>query len=134
MGTNHAAAKGAIAAFTVAVATEMLPYGVTVNAVSPAAVRTRMATHVGARLPDPVNGFDSANPELVAPLVAYLASEEAGWISGQIFRLVGGKLGRYQPWTVAATLEKEDGWSAEDLQAGMPRLMGTYPGSIPIPP
>jgi NAD(P)-dependent dehydrogenase (short-subunit alcohol dehydrogenase family) len=131
MGSNHAAAKGAIAAFTMVVAQEMFDYGVTVNAVSPAAVRTRMASHVGAHLPEASDGFDPANPENVAPLVVYLASDRAGWITGQVFRLVGGVIGWYRPWSVVCSISQDTGWSVGDLDLGLRRLLGTYPGGVP---
>src|SRR6266545_969594 len=68
-----------IAAFTLAVAHEMFPLGVTVNAVCPAAVRTRMATHLNIEHPEPQEGFDPASPGNLAPLVTYLCSDRADW-------------------------------------------------------
>jgi NAD(P)-dependent dehydrogenase (short-subunit alcohol dehydrogenase family) len=128
MGANHAAAKGAVAAFTMVVAQEMYPYGVTVNAVSPAAVRTRMATHVQATLPPPEPEADLHGADNVAPLIAYLTSDQAGWITGQVLRIVGGRIGWYHPWSVASSITSEEPWRAERLDQQMRTLLGLYPG------
>jgi NAD(P)-dependent dehydrogenase (short-subunit alcohol dehydrogenase family) len=129
MGINHAAAKGAVAAFTMVAAQEMYECGVTVNAVSPAAVRTRMADHVSANLPPPSNGNDLHGAENVAPLIAYLASDEADWITGQVFRLVGGSISLYQPWSVSATITSDRPWQADNMDLRIRRLMNVYPRS-----
>ncbi len=133
MGSNHAAAKGAIAAFTLAVAHEMFPLGVTVNAVCPAAVRTRMATHLNIEHPEPEEGFDPASPGNLAPLVTYLCSDRADWVTGQVFRMVGGLLGLYQPWSIVARAEHEGRWTVEELDVAVRRLFGNYPGVVREP-
>src|SRR5204863_493021 len=104
--SNYVAAKAGAAAYTAAVASEMAPYGVTVNAILPGA-RTRLAS-VGWRIDRMAaerEGFDSAAPEHVAELVCYLASPAAGWISGQCFEVRGGFVDHVVPWTVRAALE-----------------------------
>src|SRR5437764_1219622 len=82
--TNYGAAKAGIAAFTVIAAQELVRYGVTVNAIAPAAL-TRMTENLGmgqrAREVDP-GGFDVFAPENVAPLVVWLGSEESRAITG----------------------------------------------------
>jgi NAD(P)-dependent dehydrogenase (short-subunit alcohol dehydrogenase family) len=130
MGSNHAAAKGAIAAFTLAVAHEMFSLGVTVNAVCPAAVRTRMATHLNIEHPESEGGFDPASPANLAPLVTYLCSDRADWVTGQVFRIVGGLLGLYQPWSIVAHAEHEGRWTVEELDVALRRLYGNYPGVV----
>jgi NAD(P)-dependent dehydrogenase (short-subunit alcohol dehydrogenase family) len=77
---SYCASKAAVAAFTIAAATELAALGVRVNAIAPMA-RTRMTLAVAAHhdVMRPVdNGFDRVAPEHVAPLVVYLASEHCG--------------------------------------------------------
>ena len=84
---NYAAAKAGIAALTVSTARAMRRYGVTANAICPRA-RTAMTSGVFGAAPE--QGLDPLAPELVAPLVTYLASSAAAAISGQVFVVYGG--------------------------------------------
>ncbi|MFF4501655.1 SDR family NAD(P)-dependent oxidoreductase [Streptomyces sp. NPDC001401] len=127
LGVTHAAAKGAIAAMTLELAHEMYPFNVTVNAVTAANVRGRMADHVGARVSQEGDTFDSSSPEHSAILSAYLATEDASWITGQVFRVMGGMIGRYSPWDVKESIDKQDFWSIEEVRLGLRRLHGAYP-------
>lgn len=127
---NYGAAKAAIAGFTVIVAQEMLRYGVTVNAISPLA-RTRMTQGIPGAVGDGEAGYDPYDPANVAPLVAYLASDDAGWITGQVLRIEGGKLGRYEGWHIVAGATKADGrFEFEELPLELRRLFGAYPRDI----
>jgi NAD(P)-dependent dehydrogenase (short-subunit alcohol dehydrogenase family) len=133
MGANHAAAKGAMAALTLVLGQELDELGVSVNAVCPAAVRTRMADHVGARLPDASTPDDPASPLHVARLIAYLASPDARWVTGQIFRSVGRTIGLYKPWHVSASidgppLDAKDDEASQNLHLRFRQLVGTAPG------
>jgi NAD(P)-dependent dehydrogenase (short-subunit alcohol dehydrogenase family) len=125
--SNYVAAKGGVAAFTEAVATEMAPYGVTVNAIMPAAM-TRLAA-VGWRMrrlqAQAEAAFDTADPVHVAELVCYLASAAAGWISGQTFSVRGGAIEHVGGWQVTRALERTDRpFTAADLGSELPRLFG----------
>jgi NAD(P)-dependent dehydrogenase (short-subunit alcohol dehydrogenase family) len=128
--TSYGSAKAAIAAFTTIVAMEMSRYGVTANCVVPAA-RTRMTETVGAS-PPPAEGFDGMAPENVAPLVAWYASEDAHWVTGQVFRLIGGNLAHYRPWSLSPAQNKPGRWTADEIGMGVRRIFGTYPGGIQI--
>lgn len=127
MGVTHAAAKGAVAGMTLELAHEMYPYGVTVNAVAAANVRGRMADHVAARVSGGSDTFDTSSPHHAGVLAAYLASGDASWITGQVFRVMGGLIGRYRPWEVTDSLDRRDFWAMEDLRLGLRRLFGAYP-------
>src|SRR5947207_10524160 len=82
--SNYGAAKAGIAGFTQIVAMEMARYGVTANAIAPGA-RTRMTEKTFGDLSIPDGDFDALAPENIAPLVAFLASDRAAHISGQVF-------------------------------------------------
>lgn len=94
-GTAYSTSKGAVIAFTFSLAAELAPFGVTVNGIAPAYVRTPMVTEqlteaqraeVIAKIP--VRRF--CEPEEVAHVVAFLADEKAGFITGEIIDQNGG--------------------------------------------
>src|SRR5439155_22074743 len=75
--SNYGAAKAGIAAFSSIVSMEMARYGVTVNAIAPAA-RTRLTEKTfGDMMPAADGTFDAFSPDNVAPLVVFLASDDA---------------------------------------------------------
>src|SRR3954454_11636039 len=103
--TNYGAAKAGIAAFTTIVAMEMARYGVTCNAIAPAA-RTRMTENAYGAIPaGDAEGFDFWHPDNVAPFVAYLCSDAAAHISGKVFGVQGDTVELYRPFTSVAVLE-----------------------------
>jgi NAD(P)-dependent dehydrogenase (short-subunit alcohol dehydrogenase family) len=124
--SNYVAAKGGISAFTDAIATEMAPYGVTVNALMPSAM-TRLAA-VGWRIgrqQAPDLPFDPTDPVHVAEFACYLASPAAGWISGQTFQIRGAVVEHVTGWQIARTWQQPDTpFTATDLAAALPRLFG----------
>ena len=90
---NYAAAKAGIVAMTMGAAQLLIKYGVTCNVIMPRA-RTDM-TNAGITaemFAAPEEGFDAFNPENVAPLVGYLASPEAGHISGEVMVVWGNQV------------------------------------------
>lgn len=125
--SNYVAAKAGVLAFTEAVATEMAPYGVTVNAIMPSA-RTRLAAigwRIGRNADASGDEFDPTDPVHVAEAVCYLASPVAAWVSGQCFQVRGGTLEHIRTWEVRDQLERHDrGWTALDLADEVPRLFG----------
>jgi hypothetical protein len=124
--SNYGAAKAGIAAFTQIVAMEMQRYGVTVNAIAPGA-RTRMTEKTFGDLPEVTEGFDPLAPENIAPLVAFLASDQAAGITGQVFGIQGGLVELYQGWTPVSSLTRDDRWTPEDIAARADELFGDRP-------
>ena len=93
--TNYGAAKAAIAMFTKTVALEMERYGVTANSLSPiAATRMTMSTPLLAAARDGGDGveagWDPLDPANASPVVAWLCSEFAGYMTGQSIVIDGG--------------------------------------------
>ncbi len=91
---NYAAAKGALNAATKALALEVASRGVTVNAVAPGIIASGMGAPAfdAAAIADLVPMKRPGTAEEVAGLVAYLASREAGYITGQIISINGGMI------------------------------------------
>ena len=87
----YAATKGAIEAFTLTLAVEVAPRGITVNAIDPGPTDTGWMTEEVKRalLPRfPMGRL--GQPEDAARLITWLASEDAGWVTAQIIRSTGG--------------------------------------------
>jgi len=124
--SNYGAAKAGIAAFTVIIAEELGRYGVRANAIAPAA-RTRMtestpglSDHVVK--PSDAAKFDVWDPANISPLVATLAMADCP-ATGQVFFVQGGKVAKFQNWTMTDTLEKQERWSVADLAAQLPTIL-----------
>jgi 3-oxoacyl-[acyl-carrier protein] reductase len=92
--SNYAASKGAINAFTRAVAVELAPRGITVNAVAPGVIETEMSREVRERAGDAVLSRillrRIGRPEDAAYAVWFLASRYADYITGEILHVDGG--------------------------------------------
>jgi acetoacetyl-CoA reductase len=92
--TNYSAAKAGMAGFAKALAQEVVRKGVTVNTVSPGYVETEMVMAIRKEIRDqivqqiPMGRL--ARPEEIAAVVAFLASEEAGYITGANISVNGG--------------------------------------------
>jgi NAD(P)-dependent dehydrogenase (short-subunit alcohol dehydrogenase family) len=94
---NYAAAKMGIVGLTYSSANALAKYGVTVNAISPGAA-TRMTSSIPMerrREGSPSNAPDVMSPDNVAPIVAYLASERSGWITGRVIHSAGYEISLY---------------------------------------
>jgi NAD(P)-dependent dehydrogenase (short-subunit alcohol dehydrogenase family) len=118
--SNYGAAKAAIAAFSVIIDHELKKYGVTVNAIAPVA-RTRLtvdATPATAAIMGQKVGsgeFDVFDPANIAPLVVWLASEDAKDVHGHVFRVGGRSVWVMQGWHSVAQVKAEAKWDAAAL-------------------
>ena len=122
--SNYGAAKAGIAAFTIIAAMELGRYGVTVNALSPSA-RTRMITPRGQeRMAPPEAGFDTYDPENVAPLATWLASPHSAGVTGRVFNVHGGRISVLEGWHEGPTVDKGDRWDPGELTEVVPGLVG----------
>jgi len=92
--TNYAAAKAGIIGFTKALTKEVGRFGVTVNAVAPGFIETRLTENLPSEVIETVKKFTPlgrfGKPEEVASLVVFLASEEANFITGAVINIDGG--------------------------------------------
>ena len=88
---TYSAAKAGIAGLTLVAAEELGRYGVTVNAIAPVA-RTRMTEGAFPEMMAGVDGgFDAMDPANNSPVVAWLASEESGDVTGRVIEIEGGR-------------------------------------------
>jgi NAD(P)-dependent dehydrogenase (short-subunit alcohol dehydrogenase family) len=111
----YSTAKAGIAALTLVEAAELARYGVTANAIAPAA-RTRMTEETFAEMMrKPESGFDAMAPENVAPIVAWLASIESSDVTGRVFEVSGGAIGLAEGWRVGPSVDKSARWDAAEL-------------------
>lgn len=121
--SNYAAAKGGIAALTLVQAAELARYGITANALAPAA-RTGMTEQVFAEvMKKPEDGFDHFAPENVAPLLVWLGSAESQAVSGQMFEVEGGKLSIADGWRKGPEVDKGGRWLASEVGGAVQQLM-----------
>lgn len=133
---NYAAAKAGIAQLTIQAAAEMKSYGITANAIAPAA-RTRMTTSAGegmaSQMAAPEDGsFDAMDPANISPLVVWLGSEGSGDVTGRVFEVEGGTVTVCDGWQRAASRDKGAKWDPAELGSVVPRLLAESPAPVPV--
>ncbi len=128
---NYGAAKDAIAGFTRVVAKDLAKYGVTANAISPGA-QTRMTDSIpdstrnmrkGEFLPPP-EGTLTTEPEQVAPMIAWLASDQASDVTGKIFHTVGNRVSLMNSPEQGRSIHKAGRWTVEEIAGIFPETIG----------
>ena len=104
--TNYGAAKAGIAGFTIIAAKELARYGVTVNAIAPAAL-TRLTEDLGmGQLTDEAK--EEMSPKHIAPIVCWLASPLSAGVTGRVFDVSGRMLSVSEGWHRGPSIEDPD--------------------------
>jgi NAD(P)-dependent dehydrogenase (short-subunit alcohol dehydrogenase family) len=130
--SSYSAAKAGIAALTLVQAAELGRYGVTANAIAPAA-RTRMTeTTFAEMMKKPDEGFDAMAPDNVAPLVAWLASAGSRAITGRVFEVSGGAIGVSEGWRPGPRVDRGGRWDARELGAVVADLVAAAAAPAPV--
>lgn len=133
---NYATAKAGIALMTIQTAAEMGSYGVTANAIAPAA-RTRMTTSAGEAMAEamaaPKDGsFDAMDPSNISPIVVWLGSTESADVTGRVFEVEGGKLVVCDGWQRAASVDNGAKWDPKELSGVVQKLVADSPQPTPV--
>ncbi|MNF44383.1 putative short-chain type dehydrogenase/reductase [compost metagenome] len=126
--SNYSAAKGGVAALTLVQAAELGRYGITANALAPAA-RTAMTESAMAEVvKKPEDGsFDLWAAENVAPLVVWLGSEQSRHVTGQVFESQGGRISLGDGWRTGVTRDKGARWLPEEIGAAIDEILAEAP-------
>ncbi len=119
----YSAAKGGIASLTLVQAAELGRYGITANALAPAA-RTRMTEQAFAdKMKKPGSGFDVQAPENIAPTVVWLGSRESRGVTGCVFEIEGGRITLCDGWNDGPTVDKGARWTPAEVGAAVAGLL-----------
>ena len=121
--TNYGAAKAGIAGFSRSLSMEMAKYKCSVNTISPGAA-TRLTIDLMKAAGRNVDENDwKQGPQQIAPVIAWLSSEEANEITNQIFHISQGNVGIMQQPAVIKSIKSDDIWDLDKLNMVMPDLV-----------
>jgi 3-oxoacyl-[acyl-carrier protein] reductase len=126
---NYSAAKAGIVSMTLVLARELRKYNVTANCVCPRA-RTRMTESMPGA--DEYMQGPEWSPDNIAPVVCFLASDEAADVSGQVFVVWGTRVHLMQGWQKVNTLDRGEGrWTPAELIARKDELFAGRRSKVP---
>lgn len=131
--SNYSAAKGGILSLTLVQAAELGRYGITANAIAPQG-RTGMTAGVfDEMMKPPEDGeFDVFDPANVAPLVAWLVSEQSAHVSGRCFECYGGKISVADGWRTGEVRDKGARWEPSEIGDTIDALIASAPPPQPV--
>lgn len=130
----YSAAKGGIISLTLVQAAELGRYGITANAIAPAA-RTRMTEQVFAgtmAAPEDPHAFDEMAADNVAPLVAWLGSPDSAAVTGRVFEVEAGKVSVADGWRHGTVIDNGARWEPIDVGAAVTELLADAPAPTPV--
>ncbi|MBM3118418.1 MAG: SDR family oxidoreductase [Chloroflexi bacterium] len=122
---NYGAAKEGIVGLTRKVARDMGRYGVTCNCIRPnAGTRLTLSDEMRKSWPkEAIEKLEQMKPEDIAPLVVWLASDDAANVNGRAFFIETGRVGLYSEPVLEKQLVKAGGWTIDELFMFMPATM-----------
>ncbi|HAX24623.1 MAG TPA: short-chain dehydrogenase [Chloroflexi bacterium] len=137
---NYAAAKYGILGLTAVLANSLDRYGVTSNAILPYAAtrmidstpRAEKVREETGKLPSELAIGSEGDPANVAPMVTYLATDDAHNINGHFFGVGGYTVGLYSHWELAGVLQADRRWTVQELIDLFPKTIGAE--VVPPPP
>ncbi|HWP67196.1 MAG TPA: SDR family oxidoreductase [Candidatus Limnocylindria bacterium] len=121
--SNYGACKAAVAAMAIIIGQEMKKYGVTANAIAPVA-RTRLTVDATPSTAALMGGevkqgeFDQFGPQNIAPLVAWLCSDDAAGVNGQVFRVGGRSVWPMKGWHSATRIQNPKAATWDPVELG----------------
>jgi NAD(P)-dependent dehydrogenase (short-subunit alcohol dehydrogenase family) len=131
---NYGAAKEGIVGLTRKVARDMGRYGVTCNCIRPTAgTRLTLSEEMMKARAEDMARLEQLKPEDIAPLVVWLASDDAANVNGRAFYVQTGRIGLYSEPVMEKQLVKAGGWTIDELFNFMPITM-TWELVNPDPP
>jgi NAD(P)-dependent dehydrogenase (short-subunit alcohol dehydrogenase family) len=131
---NYSAAKAGIISMTIVIARELKKYGVTANVVCPRALTRMTESMPGAK--EYMQGPEW-DPDNIAPLVCFLASDAAADVSGQVFVMWGTRIHLMEGWQRVHTLDRADTdlghgrWTPEELVARKDEIFAGHRTKVP---
>jgi len=122
---NYGAAKEGIVGLTRKVAQDMGKYGVTCNAIRPnAGTRLTLSDDMRRTWPkEAIEALETFNPEDIAPLIVWLASDQAANVNGRTFFVQTGKISLYSEPVEEKSILKVGGWTIDELFINMPATL-----------
>jgi NAD(P)-dependent dehydrogenase (short-subunit alcohol dehydrogenase family) len=126
--SNYGAAKAAIMGMTFVWAVELAKYGITVNAMAPAGF-TRMTEGLYQGAEPPAD----QDPALNAPIVAFLASEQAAYVNGQVLGRTGFGYTLFQTPRQVAAMWKDGGWTPAEVADHFHEVLGPHLQPVGMP-
>jgi NAD(P)-dependent dehydrogenase (short-subunit alcohol dehydrogenase family) len=131
---NYDAAKSAIATMSIVAARELGRYGVRVNCIAPSArTRLTLATPgLAERIAEPTDGgFDRWDPAHIAPLVAWLCTQDCP-VTAQVYGVGGGRITRYREWSPVDEATSDEAWSIDSVAKAVTGWTGEHVDTHPV--